>query len=101
MHYMTHKSHRMEKHKFVVTYPDVHFIKSVLDQPEYEKWCDHVSRRRRNGTHYMTHRFHRIQRHKLGITCSDVLFIESVSVRPEHEKQCDHISCPGHTRMTT
>jgi hypothetical protein len=37
MHYMTHKSHRMEKHKFGVTCPSALFVKSILVTLEHEK----------------------------------------------------------------
>jgi hypothetical protein len=37
MHYMTHKSHRMEKHKFGVMCPGALFVKSILVTLEHEK----------------------------------------------------------------
>jgi hypothetical protein len=37
MHYMTHRSHRMQEHKFGVTYPSAPFVKSVPFPLEHEK----------------------------------------------------------------
>jgi hypothetical protein len=37
MHYVTRKSHRMQKHKVGVTCPDALFVKSVLVRPKHEK----------------------------------------------------------------
>jgi hypothetical protein len=37
MHYVTHRSHWMQKDKFGVTCPDVLFVKSVPVPPEHEK----------------------------------------------------------------
>jgi hypothetical protein len=37
MHYVTHKSHRMQKHKFSVTCPNTLFVKYVPVPPEHEK----------------------------------------------------------------
>jgi hypothetical protein len=37
MHYVTHRSHRMQKHKFDVTCLDPLFVESVLVPPEHKK----------------------------------------------------------------
>jgi hypothetical protein len=37
MHYVTHKSHLMQKHRFGVMRPDALFVKSVPVPPEHEK----------------------------------------------------------------
>jgi hypothetical protein len=37
MHYVTYKSHWMQKHKFTEMCPGVRFVKSIPVQPEYEK----------------------------------------------------------------
>jgi hypothetical protein len=37
MHYVTHTSHRMQKHKFDITCPDALFVESVPVPPEQEK----------------------------------------------------------------
>jgi hypothetical protein len=44
MHYATHGSHQMQKHKFSVTCPIVHFIETTPGPPNQEKyyvdvWC--------------------------------------------------------------
>jgi hypothetical protein len=83
MHYVTRRSHRMQKHKFGVTCPDVLFIKSIPVPPEHQKYCVDVSH---TGMHYMTHRSLRIKIHMFSVTCPGGLFVESVLVRPEHER---------------
>jgi hypothetical protein len=35
MHYVTHRSHRMQKHKFVLTCPIMLFVKSILVPPDH------------------------------------------------------------------
>jgi hypothetical protein len=35
MHYVTRQSHRMQKHKFGVTYPGVLYVESVPVPPEH------------------------------------------------------------------
>jgi hypothetical protein len=37
MHYVTHISHRMQKHKVSVTCPCVLYMKTALGPPEHEK----------------------------------------------------------------
>jgi hypothetical protein len=44
MHYVTHRYHWMQKHKFGVTYPSVVFVKFVLVPPEHEKLCVDILR---------------------------------------------------------
>jgi hypothetical protein len=44
MHYMTRKSHQMQKHKFVVTCPSVLFMETAPSPPEHEKDCVDVLR---------------------------------------------------------
>jgi hypothetical protein len=36
MHYVTHRSHRMQKHKFGVTSPDSLFMETTPSLPEHE-----------------------------------------------------------------
>jgi hypothetical protein len=47
-HYVTCKSHLMQKHLFGVTCPDVLFVGSTPGPPKLEKWCVDISRVRRN-----------------------------------------------------
>jgi hypothetical protein len=37
MHYVTHRSHQMQKHKFGLTCPGAHFVESVPVPLEHEK----------------------------------------------------------------
>jgi hypothetical protein len=86
MHYVTGRSHRMQKYKIGVMCPGVLFVESEPVQPKHEKWCIDVSCPGCTRMHYVTHRSHRMQNHKFGVMCPSVLFVESVSVLPEHEK---------------
>jgi hypothetical protein len=86
MHYMTHRSYRMQKQKFDITYPSALFIKTALDPPEHDKYCVDVSQPGRNRMHYVTRRSNRLQKHKFGVTCPDMHFIETTSGPLEHEK---------------
>jgi hypothetical protein len=84
MHYVTHKSHRMQKHKFGVTCPGVLFVESIPVPPKHENSVN-VSRRGSIRMPYMAHRSHRMQKHKFGVTCPGVLFVESIPVPSEYE----------------
>jgi hypothetical protein len=54
MHYVTHRSHRMQKQKFGVTCPDALFIKSILVPPGHEKYCVDISFPGCTELHYVT-----------------------------------------------
>jgi hypothetical protein len=54
MHYVTRRSHQMQKHKFYVTCLDALFVKYVPDQPKNEKECVDVLQLKRTGVHYVT-----------------------------------------------
>jgi hypothetical protein len=86
MHYVTRRSHRIQKHKFSVTCPNALFVKSVLIPAEHEKFSVDVSRPERTRMHYVTHRSHRMQKHKYGVACLVALFVKSIPVPPEPEK---------------
>jgi hypothetical protein len=83
---MTSKSHRMQKHKFIITSPNALFVEAKLVPPEQEKQYVDVSHPGRTRMHYVTHRSHRMQKHMLGVTCLDMVFVESVQVPTVHEK---------------
>jgi hypothetical protein len=85
MHYMTSRSHQMQKYKFSEMCPVALFVESTVP-PEHEKLCDHVSRPGRTGMHYVTHGSHRIKEHKFNVTCPRMLFMETSPVPLEHEK---------------
>jgi hypothetical protein len=86
MHYVTCRSHWMQKYNFGVMLPGVLFVESILVPPENGKQCVDVSRCRRTRMHYVTCRFHQMQKQKFGVTFPDALSIESVPVPPELEK---------------
>jgi hypothetical protein len=86
MHYMTRRSHQMQKHKFGLMCPRALFMETTPGPAKHEKWCIDVSRRGRNEIHYVTHRSHQMQRHTFGVTCPGAFFVESVLVPIEHEK---------------
>jgi hypothetical protein len=87
MHYVTHKSHRMQKLKFSITCPDTLFMESIRTvPPKSYKQRGNVSNPWCTGMHYVTHISHRMQKHKFGITHPIVLSVESIPVPPEHEK---------------
>jgi hypothetical protein len=68
MHYVTRKSHRMEKHRFSVIFSGALIVEYIPVQHELEKYCFDVSCPRRTGVHHMTRRSHRMQKHKFGLT---------------------------------
>jgi hypothetical protein len=86
MHFVTHRFHGMQKHKFSVICPGVLFMESTLVPPLHEKWCVDISRPVRTGMHYVTRRSHRMQKHKVGVMCPSSLFMEAAPGPPEHEK---------------
>jgi hypothetical protein len=87
MHYKTHISHQMQKHKFGVTCPGLLIMETAPDPPKHVKEHVKVSWPGCNGMHYVTHRSHQMQKkQKFGVTCPDALFIETTSGPPKHEK---------------
>jgi hypothetical protein len=99
MHYVTHRSRRMRKHKFAITCPEALFVKSVPVLPELEKSCVNDSHLGCTEMHYVTRRSHRMRKQTFSITCPDALFVKFVLVPPEHEKWCVDDSCHGCTGM--
>jgi hypothetical protein len=53
-HYVTHRSHRIKKHKYGVTCPDALFMETAPGPPEHEKYCVDVSWPGRTRMHYLT-----------------------------------------------
>jgi hypothetical protein len=76
MHYVTSRSHRMQKHKFDVMCPGVLVVQSIPVPPQHKKYYVDVLCSRRTGMHYMTHSSHQMQNHKFGITFPGMLFVE-------------------------
>jgi hypothetical protein len=85
MHYVTHRSHRVQKHKFGVMCPGALFMETTSGPPKQEKYCVDVSRPGRTRIHYVICRSHQIQKHKFDVMCPDALFVESVPVPSEHK----------------
>jgi hypothetical protein len=54
MHYVTRRSHWMQKDKIGITCPGAIFVKSVIVPLEQEKLCTDVSCPRRTGMHYVS-----------------------------------------------
>jgi hypothetical protein len=86
MHYVTHRSHWMQKHNFSVMCPGVLIMETASDPTEHEKECIDVSQRGFTEMHYVTHRSHWIENYKFGITCPAVIFMETASGPPNNEK---------------
>jgi hypothetical protein len=86
MHYMTHRSHQIQKHKFGVMRLDSLFVESLLVPPVHEKCCIDVSQTECTGIHYVALRSHQIQKYKFGVMYPDALFLETALGPPEHEK---------------
>jgi hypothetical protein len=86
MHYVTGRSHQMQKHKCGVTCPDALFTKTTPGPPKHKILCVDISRPGCIGMHYLTRRSYQMQKHKLGIMCPGVDFMETTPGPPEHEK---------------
>jgi hypothetical protein len=84
MHYVTHRSHYMQKLKFGVTCPVMLIMETPPDPPEHEIECLDVSRPRLTGMHYVTQRSHWMQNHEFSVTCPAALFMETASGPPKH-----------------
>jgi hypothetical protein len=78
MHYVTHRSQRMQKDKFGIMCPEQLFVKPVPVPPKLETYCIDVSRTGRTRMHYVTRKSHRMRKHKFGITCPEALFVKFV-----------------------
>jgi hypothetical protein len=69
IHYVTHKSHRVQKHKLCIICPGVLFMEIAKGPHEQEKCCIDFSCLRHTGIHYVTRISYRMQKHKIGVTC--------------------------------
>jgi hypothetical protein len=86
MHYLTRRSHRMQKQKFSITCPEALFVKSIPAPTELAKNCVDDSLSGSTKMHYVTRRSNRMQKQKFSVTCPNEIFVDSVPVPPEHEK---------------
>jgi hypothetical protein len=88
MHYVIHRSYRMQNHKFSVTCLGTHFDNPYQSHPSMKNsvstFCTpialecttrSVDRTGRTGMYYVTHRSYRMQNHKFGVTCLGALFV--------------------------
>jgi hypothetical protein len=82
MHYVTHRSHKMQNHKFSITCFVVLCMETVSGPPKHGKIVHDVARAGRAGMHYVARRSHRMQKQKFGVTCPDVLFWKLHSTHP-------------------
>jgi hypothetical protein len=61
MHYLTRRSHRMQKHRFCVTRPSALLMDTAPCPPEHEKYCVDISHPGRTRMQYVTRRSLRMQ----------------------------------------
>jgi hypothetical protein len=81
MHYVTRRSHGMQKHKLSVTCPSMLFMETAPGSHEHEKQFV-VVYPRHTGMRYVSHRSHQMQEHKFSVLCPDMLFIETTRAHP-------------------
>jgi hypothetical protein len=78
MHYVTSRSHRIQKHMFGITCPSALFVETSPVPLEHEKYCVDVSWPGWIGMHYVTRRSR--------ITCPGTIFVELIPVPLDLEK---------------
>jgi hypothetical protein len=83
---MTHRSHRMQKYKFSITFPDALFVQSIRVPPKHDKLCIDDLGPGHIGVHYVTDRSDQMQKHKFNLMWPRALFVQSIPVPPEHDK---------------
>jgi hypothetical protein len=88
MHYMTNRSPRIQKHKFIITCPGVLLMGPAPGPPENEKYCVDVSHPGRTKTRYVTSRSYMMPKQKFVITGPGALLVGPTSAPPEHKKLC-------------
>jgi hypothetical protein len=86
MHYVTQRSHPMQKHNFGITYPGTVFVETATVPPKHEKYYINILYHGCAVLHYMTRRSNRMQKLKFGVTCPPMVFMETAPGPPEHEK---------------
>jgi hypothetical protein len=79
MHYVTSRTHQMQKHNFSVTCLGVLFMETARAHPSIK---NSVSTFHASDAPECTRRSHRMQNDKFGVTCLGALFVEFVSVPP-------------------
>jgi hypothetical protein len=58
MHYVTHRSHRIQKYMFGIMFPNTLIMETAPGPFEHEKECVDISRPGWTKTHYKTRRSH-------------------------------------------
>jgi hypothetical protein len=101
MHYVTHISQWMQKHKFSIPFSGALFVESVPRTPKHEKLCVNVSRPGCNRMYYVTHRFHQMQKHKFRVTCPSALLSKQHRAHPRIENSVSTLHEPDAPECTT
>jgi hypothetical protein len=86
MHYVTRRTHRMQKHKFCIMCPSADLIEITPGLLEHENCCVDISHPGLTKVPNVTRRFHFMQKHNFGVTCPDPLFMETTLSPTGHEK---------------
>jgi hypothetical protein len=68
MRYVTRKPHRMQKHKFGITSPELLFVKSVSVPPSMKNSTSTIRSPNPTGLHYVTRRSHWMQKQMFSVT---------------------------------
>jgi hypothetical protein len=86
MHYVTCRSHRIQKHKFGVMCPGTHFVESIPVPPRARKILHRcfAPLTHRNALHVP--QIPSNPEHEFRVMCPGALSVESVTVLHEHEK---------------
>jgi hypothetical protein len=85
MHYVTHRSHRIQKHKFGVMCPGRLFVESVPVPPEQKKIARRCFTSRMHRNALRVPQIPLDAKHKFGVMCTVALFVKSVPVPPDYE----------------
>jgi hypothetical protein len=101
MHYVTHGSHQIQKHKFGVMCHGVLFMEIAPGPPEHEKCCVDISRLGLTGMHYVTHRSQWMQKHKFSITCPGAFLSNLYIVHPGMRNSVSMFHSPDTPKCTT
>jgi hypothetical protein len=98
MHYVTSRSHRMQKHMFGVTCPNALLVKSILEPPSMKNSASTCHARMHQNA-LCDPQIPRDAKTQVQHNMCRRSFMESLLVSPEHEKYCVDILCPRRTRL--
>jgi hypothetical protein len=82
MHYVTCRSHKMQKYKFGLMCCGELFMDTAPGPPKDEIQCVDVSCSGRTRIHYVTRSSYRTQKHNFSITCPDAPFMKPHRAHP-------------------